>query len=113
MRVISQDGTIDIPYGLTSIQLVSKATIVAQGSDFGSGNDNFATIAEYSTKEKALKAMEMLREQYKGLEVFKVLASGAVEHMEKTLENDELVEYNQEYRDMNVFQFPQDDEIEV
>lgn len=64
MRVISQDGTIDVPYELTSIQLVSKTTIVAQGSYFGSGNDNFATIAEYSTEEKAQKAMEMLRKKY-------------------------------------------------
>ena len=64
MRVISQDGTIDVPYELTSIQLVSKTTIVAQGSYFGSGNDNFATIAEYSTEEKAKKAMEELRYAY-------------------------------------------------
>ena len=64
MRVISQDGTIDVPYELTSIQLVSKTTIVAQGSYFGSGNDNFATIAEYSTEEKAQKSMEMLRKKY-------------------------------------------------
>lgn len=64
MRVISQDGTIDVPYELTSIQLVFKTTIVAQGSYFGSGNDNFATIAEYSTEEKAQKAMEMLRKKY-------------------------------------------------
>ena len=64
MRVISQDGTIDVPYELTSIQLVSKTTIVAQGSYFGSGNDNFAPIAEYSTEAKAQKAMEMLRKKY-------------------------------------------------
>ena len=114
MRVISQDGTIDVPYKLTSIQLVSKTTIIAQGSYFGSSSDdNFVTVAEYSTEAKAIKAMEMLRDQYKRLEVFKVLASGAVEHIGKTLKNDELVEYNQAYRDMNVFQFPQDDEIEV
>ena len=49
MRVISQDGTIDAPYELTSIQLVSKTTIIAQGSYFGnSSDDNFVTVAEYS-----------------------------------------------------------------
>lgn len=70
-------------------------------------------IATYSTEAKAIKAMEMLREQYKALEVLKVLANGTVEHKEKSFNFDELVKYNRAYRDMNVFQFPQDDEIEV
>ena len=117
MRVISQNGKSDIPYEYFAFSIVGN----------GSGYSIIATrniaeppevamnsvIATYSTKEKAIKAMEMLREQYKRLEVLKVLASGTVEHMEKTLEHDELIEYNLAYRDMNVFQFPQDDEIEV
>lgn len=70
-------------------------------------------LAKYSTEEKAIKAMEMLREQYERLEVFKVLASGATEHMEKSLNYEELVKYNQSYREMNAFQFPKDDEVEV
>lgn len=55
----------------------------------------------------------MLREQYERLEVFKVLASGATEHMEKSLTYEELVKYNQLYREMNVFQFLKDNEVEV
>ena len=114
MRVISQDGTIDIPYELTSIQLVSKTTIIAQGSYFGSSSDdNFVTVAEYSAKAKAIKAMEMLREQYGKLEVMKVLASGTAEYMEKALATDVMIKHYNTYCDMNVFQFSQDDEIEV
>ena len=109
MRVISQDGTIDIPYGLTSIQLVSKTTIVAQGSYFGSGNDNFATIAEYSTKAKAIKAMEMLREHNEGVIFLKTIINTEkctpfIRSLSKT-DFDKLTQ--------NYFQFPQDDEIEV
>ena len=64
MRVISQDGTIDVPYELTSIQLVSKTTIIAQGSYFGSSSDdNYVTVAEYSTEEKAQKALKMLQKK--------------------------------------------------
>ena len=114
MRVISQDGTIDVPYEQVIIQQY-KGKIYFLNKNL-TGVEQLVSdmeIVSYSTKEKAIKAMEMLREQYKGLEVFKVLASGAVEHMGKTLGNDELIEYNQAYRDMNVFQFPQDDEIEV
>ena len=57
--------------------------------------------------------MEMLREQYGKLEVMKVLASGTAEYMEKTLTTDEMIKHYNVYCDMNVFQFPQDDEIEV
>lgn len=33
--------------------------------------------------------------------------------MEKSFNSDELKEYIRAYHDINVFQFPQDDEIEV
>ena len=77
MRVISQDGTIDVPYELTSIQLVSKATIVAQGSYFGSSSDdNFVTVAEYSTEEKAKKAIDMLHNDYYEHEIERIYHEG-------------------------------------
>lgn len=116
MRVISQDGTIDVPYDYFSLSLVGgkyKDVEVAYIYCHNLSSPNGTKLAEYSTKAKAIKVMEMLREQYKALEVLKVLANGTVEHMEKSFNFDELVEYNWAYRDMNVFQFPQDDEIEV
>lgn len=116
MRIISQDGTIDVPYNCSSLSVaggkykdVEYACIYCHNISAPHGTK----LAEYSSKEKAYKAMEMLREQYERLEVFKVLASGATEHMEKSLTYEELVKYNQLYREMNVFQFPKDDEVEV
>lgn len=116
MRVISQDGTIDVPYDYFSLSVASGkckdveyACIYCHNISAPHGTK----LAEYSSKEKALKAVEMLREQYERLEVFKVLASGTTEHMEKSLNYEELVKYNQSYREMNVFQFPKDDEVEV
>ena len=114
MRVISQDGTIDVPYEQVIIQQY-KGKIYFLNKNLTGVEQLVRDMesASYSTEAKAIKAMEMLREQYKRLEVLKILASGAAEHMGKTLKNDELVECNRAYRDMNVFQFPQDDEIEV
>lgn len=116
MRVISQDGTIDVPYDYFSLSMsggkykdVEVAYIYCQNSSSPIGTK----LAEYSAEAKAIKAMEMLREQYKALEVLKILANGTAEHTEKSFELDEFAEYNRAYRDMNVFQFPQDDEIEV
>lgn len=114
MRIISQNGNVDLPYekfvfGITKDNKIACCReCVAPPYEIYNG-----IIAEYSSKEKALKAVEMLREQYERLEVFKVLASGATEHMEKSLNYEELVKYNQSYREMNVFQFPKDDEVEV
>lgn len=114
MRVISQDGTIDIPYEMVVIQRFEEDVYFLNRNLTGV-EDLISDIrlAKYSTEEKAIKAMGMLREQYERLEVFKVLASGATEHMEKSLNYEELVKYNQSYREMNAFQFPKDDEVEV
>lgn len=80
MRVISQDGTIDIPYEMVVIQRFEEDVYFLNRNLTGV-EDLISDIrlAKYSTEEKAIKAMEMLREQYERLEVFKVLASGATE----------------------------------
>ena len=109
MRVISQDGTIDMPYELTSIQLVSKTTIVAQGSYFGSGNDNFATIAEYSTEEKAKKAMEMLRERHTD----NVFCREDIQYKAEIMLDDGLDIVREMMMECEYFRFPKDDEVKV
>lgn len=59
MRVISQDGTIDMPYEQVIIMRHDKSIYLMEHltSD--------VEIAKYLTEEKAKKAMEMLREDYK------------------------------------------------
>jgi hypothetical protein len=97
MRVISQDGTIDVPYenfvfsilnssggnyGIVAIKNVAEPPEVFINS----------LIATYSTETKAIKAMEMLRKAW----------------------INETVEFTHGIYHRNiVFQFPQDDEIEV
>lgn len=114
MRVISQDGTIDIPYDSVIIQRFGREIYFLNKNLIGVEKlVSDMDIATYSTKEKAIKAMKILREQYGKLEVMKVLASGTAEYMEKSLATDEMIKHYNTYCDMNVFQFPQDDEIEV
>lgn len=67
MRVISQDGTIDVPYEISSLIMASgkyedveHAAIYCHNSSTAMGTK----MAEYGSKEKAKKAMEMLREEY-------------------------------------------------
>ena len=110
MRVISQEGTIDIPYDSVIIQRFGREIYFLNKNLIGVEKlVSDMDIATYSTKEKAIKAMEMLREQYGKLEVMKVLASGTAEYMEKALATDVMIKHYNTYCDMNVFQFPQDD----
>lgn len=67
MRIVSQNGILDAPYELLAISPYSRntATIVGTflGNDLGKG-DRVYILGEYSTEEKAMKAMEMCREHY-------------------------------------------------
>ena len=88
MRVISQDGTIDVPYEQVIIQQY-KGKIYFLNKNLTGVEQlvNDMDIATYSTEEKAKKAMEMLRKAWK-------FETGI-------------------YHRNIIFQFPQDSEIEV
>ena len=65
MRVISQDGTIDIPYEEVIIQrFESKIYFLNKNLTGVEPLNDDMQIAEYSTEEKAKKAMEELRYAY-------------------------------------------------
>lgn len=67
MRVISQDGTIDIPYEEVIIQrFESRIYFLNKNLTGVEPLTDDMQIAEYSTEEKAKKAMEMLRKAYVG-----------------------------------------------
>ena len=116
MRVISQNGTIDVPYDYFSLSMSSgkyKDVEVAYIYCYNLSSPNGTKLAEYSTEAKAIKAMEMLREQYARIEIIKALVSGTCKHMEESLEPEEFKNILKKYINMEVFRFPQDDEIEV
>lgn len=113
MRVISQDGTIDVPYenfvfsilnsgggyGIVAVKNVSEPPEVFLNS----------LIATYSTEAKAIKAMEMLRKVYENNVFYHCTASSKrFEEVQSILSEEQFRKAITEY-----FQFPQDDEIEV
>ena len=72
MRVISQDGTMDVPYEISSFSMavgkyenVEHAVIFCYNYSTSMGTK----MAEYVSKEKAKKAMEMLRDAYIGMPI--------------------------------------------
>ena len=65
MRLISQDGTIDIPYERVVIQHFNRAIYFLNKNLTGVESViNDMEMASYSTEEKAKKAMEELRYAY-------------------------------------------------
>lgn len=67
MRIISQDGMIDVPYELGNLNIgVGKFEDVERASIsyYYSSTFNAAKLAEYTSKAKAKKAMEMLHREW-------------------------------------------------
>ena len=97
MRLISQDGLIDVNYDNGSLTIgvgMYKEYVLAIISYYDHSCQKGTKLAEYSSKSKALKAMEMLREQY--LDYFEV-------NLGSFCSNDYP----------KVFQFPKDEDVEV
>lgn len=92
MRMISQNGKVDLPYEQIGVQInnLNKKDIIAYPIHVA--GEAHWTLAKYSTEEKAVKAMEMLRETW----------------------INETVEFEDGIFHRNIiFKFPKDDEIEV
>ena len=115
MRVISQDGTIDIPYEMSIVWCEDSGAVLLQAvGEVG----EYQTFAKYSTEEKAKKAMEMLRDTYqygKRVAVPKFDESGIDKEDDITLYNTRLINdffKGGTYVPTKVFQFPKDEELE-
>ena len=118
MRLISQNGAIDVPYEMSSIRNDDGLIVLCMAGETGKGS----VIATYSTSEKAQKAMDMLRTAYTGRfvtnadlsdnfnEQLKELMKGGFGTVIVKDTNDSRVEFN----NLNgYFQFPQDEDVEV
>lgn len=110
MRIISQDGTIDVPYEMVVIQRFEE-DIYFLNRNLTGVEDLISDIrlAKYSTEAKALKAMEMLRKVYENNVFYHCTASSKrFEEVQSILSEEQFRKATTEY-----FQFPQDDEIEA
>lgn len=112
MRVISQDGKIDIPYDYFSLSMDSGKFSDGEIAIIYCHNlssPNGTKLTRYSAKAKAIKAMEMLREVYENNVFYHCTASSKrFEEVQSILSEEQFRKATTEY-----FQFPQDDEIEV
>ena len=126
MRVISQTGKTDVSYenfvfsilnssggnyGIVAVKNVAEPPEVFPNS----------LIATYSTEAKAIKAMEMLRETYIGMPIVMQnvdISENMAKEFERLKKCGVIVQAENQPSKVDfinnaIFQFPQDDEIEV
>ena len=116
MRVISQNGRIDIPYDYFSLSMSCAKIASGKVEDrnvfsivcHNLSSPNGTKMAEYSTEEKAKKAMEMLRDAYENNEFYHHTSNS--EHFTEftqALSREMFKKATSEY-----FQFPTEEELE-
>lgn len=102
MRIISQDGKCDYPYENSTLFIDYMDGRVVKIVPY-TGGCKGTKIATYSTEEKAKKSMEVLRKEY--LKYMEIEGSADLTGQGVIQPNFWVLP--------KVFQFPQDDEIEV
>ena len=124
MRVISQDGTIDVPYDYFSLSVASgkyEDVEVAYIYCHNLSSPNGTKLAKYSTEAKAIKAMEMLREAYTGMPIVMQnvdISEDMAKEFERLKKCGVMVRAENQPSKVDfinnaVFQFPQDEDVEV
>lgn len=123
MRILSQDGRIDLPYEKFSLSITQDNCIVATRDVVASMEEILiGVIAKYSTEEKAKKAMEMLRNfnevrEVRNIPIRKDIVDTMFEPLRKLFQiytkGDEEIWKMDLVKVGNYFRFPTDEEIEV
>ena len=105
MRVISQDGTLDFPYELSAIRINNEVITMTMCEETAYRN----VVATYSTEEKAIKAMEMLRERHTD----NVFCREDIQYKAEIMLDEGLDIVREMMMKCEYFQFPKDDEVKA
>ena len=110
MRVISQDGTLDIPYDSVIIQRFGREIYFLNKNLIGVEQlVSDMDIATYSTEEKAKKAMEMLRERHTD----NVFCREDIQYKAEIMLDEGLDIVREMMMKCEYFRFPKDDEVKA
>ena len=114
MRIISQSGRFDIPYEMAVIYVEYESIIAKVG-------DERYAMGNYSTEEKAFKAVKMLIDTYTGMPIVMQnvdVSEDMAKEFERLKKCGIMVQVENQPSKVDfisnaIFQFPQDEEIEV
>ena len=114
MRVISQSGNYDFPYEHIVVRHEMEYVMAVH-------KEKEYVLGKYSSDDKAIKAMEMLREAYIGMPIVMQnvdISEDMAKEFERLNKCGVIVQAENQQSKVDFinnafFQFPQDDEIEV
>ena len=114
MRVISQNGNYDFPYEHIVVRHEMEYVMAVH-------KEKEYVLGKYSSDDKALKAMEMLREAYTSMHIVMQnvdISEDMAKEIERLKKCGIIVQAENQPSKVDfinnaIFQFPQDDEIEV
>ena len=102
MRVISQRGNVDLPYEQIVVCHAMENVIALH-------NEKEYVLGKYSSKEKAYKVMEMLRERHTD----NVLCREDIQYKAEIMLDEGLNIVREMMMKCEYFRFPKDDEVKV
>ena len=102
MRVISQHGTVDLPYEQIVVCHAMESVIALY-------NGEKYVLGEYSSKEKAYKAMEMLRERHTD----NVFCREDIQYKAEIMLDEGLNIVREMMMKCEYFRFPKDEDVEI
>ena len=108
MRIISQDGRLDIPYKGFCFAVLKDGGIAVTKELVVDDNGcvDSMQIARYSNEGKAIEALRLLKEKYSILKTIEMLDLETIKGV--FYDSEEVAELAKPY-----FQFPKDEEIEL
>ena len=114
MRVISQSGNYDFPYEHIVVRREMEYVMAVY-------KDKEYVLGKYSSDDKAIKAMEMLRETYIGMPIVMqnvTISEDMAKEFERLKKCGVIVQAENQQSKVDfinnaVFQFPQDEDVEV
>lgn len=119
MRVISQSGMVDVPYENFVFSCTKDNYIVCTRDTVAPPSEIVRSeMAKYSSREKALKVIDMLHDTYRLNQYALSVISGTALERRKVIERltlQESIDVENIFSTANsacIFQFPSDDDLE-
>ena len=102
MRVISQHGNVDLPYEQIVVRSEMEYVMAVH-------KEKEYVLGKYSSDDKAIKAMEMLRERHTD----NIFCREDIQYKAEIMLDDGLNIVREMMMKCEYFQFPKDDEVKV
>ena len=125
MRIISQSGSLDMPYELVELEILevknelktmySKGFMVVAWAPCNHANlidlSKNHVLGVYSTGENAKKAMEMCRNRYAWCKI-RIHGMNSLTMAMSFRKTDEIEQLLKTFAEENIFRFPADEEVD-